>query len=643
MSLYSPDTGAIPRGTAFVSLLSQRDLSLQVPINYVTLPGVSLTAACFPDHRYEDVSSKCFSNLLSTGFRRLSLDVYWDSSRRLWSLCPVQLGDASPSSETTSVAESSSAPTSSATLASGQLTDREDVRMRQASVSSSRTTSGDSNITSVSLTSAAASSTGTIITSNSGTSGSTGASAPSPSSLNNVLIEAGNFSCTTTTNLDQFTSVLSAYLQNTETDLNATTRYVILNLHAAAPASDPAGSPMEPSADEMPRESTLLSSILKSNNSAFLFTPTELAEERGELNGTGNWFGGRSNLQPDPAYFTITERTIGNSGLATLDGWPSEGFLELQRAKRLVVGFGEIQPQMAAYNLSGDAPFIFPPGYLQKNSPQLTIKGGEVTSGCFFKPGEETVSSSTNSSWSVAVIDDATQESDVLTLVQNLTSCGISPFLNRTLNNTDAATDYKPYQAFANAAKWAWADGEPRNNSVSNGEGVEYSCAALNATVARWQAVDCAGTHYAACRVGDTPYRWAISSQQGHYANVDEGCPDNSTFAVPRTALENTYLIAAWRQHLSAHSDLRDDMLWLDFNDIGTDACWVIGQNGTCPYLPSQSSVKGREIIVPTVAAVLVFVLAALTMFIKCAANRQKSRSKKRRGDNGWDYEGVPS
>jgi hypothetical protein len=48
---------------------------------------------------------------------------------------------------------------------------------------------------------------------------------------------------------------------------------------------------------------------------------------------------------------------------------------------------------------------------------------------------------------------------------------------------------------------------------------------------------------------------------------------------------------------------------------------------------------------VPTVAAVIVFVIAVLMVFVKCAANRQSyTRARRRKtSDEGGDYEGVPS
>lgn len=94
---YEPDPGATPvypYDTVFLvrpyfistliyavakRLQSQRDLGLRVPINFITVPGVSLTAACFSTLRFEDDNSgDCLSNLLAVGFRRLEIDLYWD-------------------------------------------------------------------------------------------------------------------------------------------------------------------------------------------------------------------------------------------------------------------------------------------------------------------------------------------------------------------------------------------------------------------------------------------------------------------------------------------------------------------------------------------------------------------------------------
>jgi len=55
----------------------------KVPINFVTVPGVSFSAACFPAMRFEDHNSgECLSNLLAVGFRRFEIDLYWGRYRR---------------------------------------------------------------------------------------------------------------------------------------------------------------------------------------------------------------------------------------------------------------------------------------------------------------------------------------------------------------------------------------------------------------------------------------------------------------------------------------------------------------------------------------------------------------------------------
>ena len=464
------------------------------------------------------------------------------------------------------------------------------------------------------------------------------------SSSEGTLIEAGSYGCTTSVNLDMFTDVLAQYLSNTETDLNATTRYLIMNLHAAAQTSDPTGPAHAPTADTMPHGSSLLSSIITGNNSAFLYTPSELQEQRANLNASGSWFGGSRALQPDAAYFGVDE-TDGHA--STPDGWPSERFLEMVKAKRLLAGYGTIDPQMRAYNFSGDSDQIFSEGYLSA-SRVVTSNDDGVRSGCFYEEGTYSISEF-NSSWAVSYQETAAPQS-LLTDVANLTSCGISPVLNQTLENVTAAENFRPYQAYVYDTIWPWAPDEPRNSQ-------QLRCAALNATTGRWQADDCTQSHYGACRVSNSPYRWQISDSQGIYMKVSAACNDGNSFAAPRTALENTYLAAEWRLYLASRSSSNtaarnayavstdsgtDELLWLNFNDLNTATCWVTGQNSTCSYVQQPRS-ETRQVAVPTVAAVIVFVLAALTVFVKCASNRQNTKRRRRRKDNGWDYEGVPS
>ncbi len=86
---------------------------------------------------------------------------------------------------------------------------------------------------------------------------------------------------------------------------------------------------------------------------------------------------------------------------------------------------------------------------------------------------------------------------------------------------------------------------------------------------------------------------------------------------------------------------------WIDFNSLDVTGCWTTGgPNATCPYIDTaqqENDLKRRIILVPTVAAILVLVVTAMTMFVKCAGNRKVRKRVRRRADNGFVYEGVPS
>ena len=199
---------------------------------------------------------------------------------------------------------------------------------------------------------------------------------------------------------------------------------------------------------------------------------------------------------------------------------------------------------------------------------------------------------------------------------------------------------YDLYRDFAQRTIWSWGTGEPRNSEFGDESRTENRCAVLNATSGYWQTEDCAESHYSACRYNGQPYQWTISNSDASYTDASVGCKNDNEFTAPRTSLENAYLLHIWQRTIKSHV-IDDNLLWLNFNDLDAKGCWVVGQNSTCPYLPQTS--HDRKVIIPTVAAVIVFVLAALTVFVKCAANRQRSKRRRRRGDDGWDYEGVPS
>ena len=442
-----------------------------------------------------------------------------------------------------------------------------------------------------------------------------------------------------------FTDVLAGYFASTENNLNATVHYLVINLHAAASASDPTGSVEQPVMTSLPDVGQSISSLLVANNSAYLFTPPDLAKGRADLNATGGWFDVQPPYEPVSAYMTINNF---DGSKSSPDGWPSEAYAELLRYRRMLAAFGRVDPQMQKYNFSGDSDYIFSRGFLT-SQPDITFTAsGEVANGCFFRPGGagEPVSAA-NSSWAVYPVNSPQR----LEQAGNLTACGISPMFNASTlvpNGTSADVSYAPYADLVSAHIWSWDTEEPRNaSSTVNGadDSSKWFCALLNATSGRWQAGDCTQAHYGACRVRSQPYEWDISRQRGSYYQVNAGCRESDDFAVPRSGLENSYLVSKWQNYVSDHGgNDGDTMLWLNFNDLDVRGCWVIGQNTSCPYRTNaEVHHQGRRIIVSVVAAIIVFVLAALTMFVKCAANRRSTKRRMRRGTEGWDYEGVPS
>ncbi|KUJ10251.1 uncharacterized protein LY89DRAFT_626680 [Mollisia scopiformis] len=646
---YSLGPGVEPQPPYTTVFLSQRDLGLQVPINYVTTPGVSFTAACFPTLRFEDDNSAdCFSNLLASGFRRFEIDLYWDQGRKVWSFCPVEIPssvqDAAPSSTTT-------LSFSSTSLFSRTSASESTAGFTSPSVASS-TSGSESRVTARQvLSSTDPNATAIFAAQSSSTSGSSlGQTLPSiallPNISNEPLISIGPFVCTTTINLSTLATQLLDYIQKTQTTLSASLLYVTINLHAAASPSSP-DSPA-PSPSTLPTSSDAISTIFQANLSSFLYTPINLRDERANLNGS--WYQVSEEYRPVSDYY-VTE-TIANDIVTTEDGWPSESYIEFSKSKRLLLGWGSIDPQMSGYNFTLDTGTIFPSGYIQEVQTDLnTTSEGRLTRGCFLRNSTENLAQ-INSSWAVATdlagfaypTGNSSDLFPLLNLTMNETSCGISPILNVTLLNATAHDNYVPYQNFSYATIWSWAPGEPKTYNGSDNASL-YRCATSNVDLfGHWVVADCSQKYYAACRAQDEPYNWTVTTYPISYGYADQACPDGYSFTAPRTALENTFLSQAMEDN---HRDYDGHGAWVDFNSLDVKGCWTTGgPNATCPYsatLAQEDDLKKRIILVPTVAAIIVLIITALTVFVKAAGNRKTNKRRKKRADNGYIYEGVPS
>ncbi|KAI8145235.1 hypothetical protein BJV82DRAFT_605451 [Fennellomyces sp. T-0311] len=80
-------------------LRTQRDLSLNVTIDRLLWPALDLSSGYFGnDFSAQKLSH--FEQVMYMGYRRLVLDLYWDSDKRTWQLCPVHIPSATKRSIT---------------------------------------------------------------------------------------------------------------------------------------------------------------------------------------------------------------------------------------------------------------------------------------------------------------------------------------------------------------------------------------------------------------------------------------------------------------------------------------------------------------------------------------------------------------
>lgn len=565
-----------------------------------------MTAACFGQNIYEDTAvENCLSNLLSSQIRRYVIDLYWDTVNQRFGPCPVEIPRAN-----SSASEDFQSPSS--TISSAILNQRQN-------------TAGSTPTIVANATSATPTSISPVRVANDGS----------------TIYQLGPYQCSNTLTLNSIAAVFSAYMQNTADTVNAKLLTWIFNIHLASTAQAPTVLRDEIPAGLLPNSSNLLSTTLSKFNN-IIYTPATLTSDRSNLNSS--WFRRSSpNQYPLPAYFNIEKQSSGV--LTTADGWPDENYIQVVRGRRLLVGFGTIDSAMSGYNYSADAERIYPPNYLSRSQDVRFEANGQLANGCFYNANEYSPNQ-VNNSWAVSTINTINPP-DLGDAADNLTTCGYSQLLNVTIDGVTADVNAMPYQDFGNNAIFSWAYNQPENDSsIGTGRnGDEFRCALMvsnNSYRGHWRTQYCTNRYRVACREGRSPYRWRISGYTVPYGVADGACTGNTTFDVPRTGLENTYLYNKILADSQTSPDLLDG-IWINFNSLDREGCWVTtGVNGTCPYYQDASAVHSRQILIPSIAALIVLVLTVLTILAKCSANARSSRTR-RKGDGGWDYEGIPS
>lgn len=550
-------------------------------MNFVTSPAVSLSAACFASNRFEDANSAdCISNLLAVGFRRLSIDLYYDEGRALWSFCPVALPTSISSVTSVSAATQptrSSLSVTATSVGTPSSTPSASLSQRQENESLTQTpTSSD-------LPTEFSSATGSVNALN-GSSISSSEALPSISPYledpDTPLVSIGPYTCTTSINLSTLITQLRDYFVRTDDTVNASLLYVYFNLHAASPTASPLASASAPT--KFPGEYGLLGSVFRQSISDWIYTPDDLAANRRDVNGT--WLTVSERYRPADEFYNVMLNEFDQG--TTEDGWPSESYIEFSRRKRLLLSWGTIDPQMSGYNFSGDASTIFHRDFTQRPVNVSITPTNQVLSGCFLRPSTEDIQvAAVNSSWattSASGLSNPTSPGSDLTPLLNLTSslisCGISPVLNTTLLNVTARQDFRPYQAFVYSSIWSWAPTEPQSFNSSGDDTIRRCALTSTSRQGRWIVEDCNRDHFAACRASRQPYNWTISTNTVSYESAEDACPTDYEFAAPRTALENSFLTQAMNVGNKVDS-------WVDFNSIDRPDCWVMGgADAECPY-----------------------------------------------------------
>lgn len=598
--------------------LSERDLSLTVPINFVTNPGISVTSACFSNNIYIDQDFKrCLQNLLELGFRRLEIDIYWDQEKNQFSLCPATLPKSQPLDVTTDTPTLNTTTDHTTNLGYVRSSLKPDLVFQATSKEREDTipsVNPQSNATTI---------------------------------LEQKVLTNEPYTCTDSLNLELLTTQLLEYLKKTDSVLEAHLIFIILNLHSSAIINSTVLINSVPKT--LPNYDNLVGKTLSLNFSSYLYTPDNLKDDRTNLNES--WYKVTQRYQTSSDYYI--ENVDEDGVLFSEDGWPAESYIEFALGKRVLLGWGSIDSQMDKYNFSGDTEIIFPSNYLKNENININItSNGELTEGCFLKNETQAISS-VNSSWAIeprfSNFIYPTSESDdlksLLYLTSNIKICGISPFLHIDLLNT-TAVDPQQYRTYINSISWSWAPNEPRSYKISSTDDStdsHFRCATANLSLSgRWAVANCSQNIFAACRAHGQPYKWLISRRATTFDMAHKICPQGYNFAAPRTALENAYLLEEMRRNeVDWDGEVK---CWVAFESRDIEGCWVVGgKNNTCPYAADRTTletIRKRTLLIPTTAAIIILVLTALTILAKAARNRREGRRLRRQ--QSVAYEGVP-
>ena len=461
---------SFPNSKIQASLLVQRDISLDIPISHILLPGINLTASWFWTKNYTIDNITAISDLFDTGYRRFELDLYWDNRTLSFQVCPEPIITNSTTNNT-------------------QIFISTITQELTTTVSSSATSSGTTFTTTV--TSSATTTT------------------PTPDPTTPIQL-ANGYSCAPGANLQAVLDTIRSILLRTDNQLRqAGLILLILNLHNLPSLAGNGTTDFALSFD------STLSDQINSTLGDWLYTPATLSQERQNINTT--FFSDPQNPTIDPTvYYSIT---IDNAtGIAsTPDGWPSTRHIFEKQGRRLLVGFGTIDISPDDYDINDDTSIIFPPGTLGGQTSLVAADSIQNENGACLGPqgtvfgptGQENFNSSTQSGGNLtfALSQDSTPNTPLsFNTLEDIVQCGLSPLIDSPLLHTNSGA-LSPIDPISGTV-WSWLQpDEPLNTSIpTNGTENVVACTALVANTGRWIVLDCNTVLNTACRINGKAY-----------------------------------------------------------------------------------------------------------------------------------------
>ena len=237
------------------------------------------------------------------------------------------------------------------------------------------------------------------------------------------------------------------------------------------------------------------------------------------------------------------------------------------------------------------------------------------------------------------------------TNIKQYMKCGLSPIVTNpySIGNVTKITPL-----LKSGMIWSWGPNEPRlsNSRLLMGKDSmqAYNCAMLKYIAAdgstSWVVDNCYAARPMLCKNKYDPFQWALSEEKHKYFTFYNGkdsdiCPDNYTFSLPITQLEQRSL----RLYLE-ESEVTNLNIWINLNSIAVSNCWLIGNRGVaCPYQRSVSKRNFVSMLVPVVvisAFLLVCVLYLSLISVPIHDNRKNWRRVVNKISNS-EMEGVPS